>query len=521
MEVVIDSTSHADAPLHMRKRLSFKKSDCDSLRSDDQRETLDCSKNVRDERDGNKTQSVSTTILVKIAKVSCGVKHTVALSDDGSLWSWGTGSQLGLGDVETASTPQPVKLPLDRHVIGVSCGAQHTVALAVRCGDHDCTDRDCTGNLKDWKLLPKLAKECTGDEKITASGCTNEANLMKKGNSLSSEGPAERAKAFTSQTCCKSNHAANSLQLEDGCISADSEIELQILPSSNAERFAEALSCANIEEDVKFSALRNNDCNKIIESSLNEISTENHCPLTTTMNNGLRANDAGSDHIAVLSVNCERSKAVDPEPAHSSGAKLESNLNVAENSSGAAQEQHSLSCTACDHCAGVPKSRSSFLDETQAKEFLQRQLNDIDSSGLPLRDGKSAFGTKDGEQGTLEKKDSVDSAPSASPFARTMGTLLQHVPSSPVIVQEYVTNLTRSVVSNLRTSMDRRFNFVTSQVEMSLSGLVSLGKVPNSDSSDSCGLANDGELLNRLVSCQSSHIQYLFAVFKGKHYFLF
>ena len=123
-----------------------------------------------------------------------------------------------------------------------------------------------------------------------------------------------------------------------------------------------------------------------------------------------------------------------------------------EESSSAAHERLQLSLA-----AAVPKSRSSFLDETQAKEFLQRQLSDIDSStAATCTDSRNITGSKE-EQGILEKKDSVDSVPSAGPFARTVGTLWQHVPSSPVVVQEYVTNLTRSVVSNLRTSMDRRF----------------------------------------------------------------
>mmetsp|Transcript_58175 Transcript_58175/g.115467 ORF Transcript_58175/g.115467 Transcript_58175/m.115467 type:complete len:913 (-) Transcript_58175:296-3034(-) len=66
-----------------------------------------------------------------IVNFACGHRHTLALSSDGKVWSWGYGNdgQLGLGDYQLQTMPQQIK-HLDReNVIAIAAGDKHSVAL--------------------------------------------------------------------------------------------------------------------------------------------------------------------------------------------------------------------------------------------------------------------------------------------------------------------------------------------------------------------------------------------------------
>jgi alpha-tubulin suppressor-like RCC1 family protein len=74
---------------------------------------------------------------VNIVKVSCGDYHTVLLSDDGRIWTFGnnTSGQLGHGDIKHRKVPTEIQrgkngIPEDVRIIGVSCGRDHTVLLS-------------------------------------------------------------------------------------------------------------------------------------------------------------------------------------------------------------------------------------------------------------------------------------------------------------------------------------------------------------------------------------------------------
>ena len=65
------------------------------------------------------------------AEVACGSSHMAALSKDGNIFTWGEGrsGQLGHGDSETKETPTKVESLIGKKIIKVACGAHHTVAL--------------------------------------------------------------------------------------------------------------------------------------------------------------------------------------------------------------------------------------------------------------------------------------------------------------------------------------------------------------------------------------------------------
>jgi len=71
----------------------------------------------------------------RIKKVACGDFHSVALTEDGKIFSWGGGGsffnkgQCGHGNNEDTITPEIIKDLETKTVVDVSCGGYHTLAL--------------------------------------------------------------------------------------------------------------------------------------------------------------------------------------------------------------------------------------------------------------------------------------------------------------------------------------------------------------------------------------------------------
>lgn len=66
-----------------------------------------------------------------IVKAICGTAHTVAIDDTGALYTWGKGAlgRLGHGDSEDQLLPKLVSALANKSVLDVACGHAHTVAL--------------------------------------------------------------------------------------------------------------------------------------------------------------------------------------------------------------------------------------------------------------------------------------------------------------------------------------------------------------------------------------------------------
>ena len=66
----------------------------------------------------------------KITKVVCGMDFTFGLSEDGSVFSWGSGKcgLLGHGDKEDYEFPGRILSLSDKRIIGVSTGGSHCCA---------------------------------------------------------------------------------------------------------------------------------------------------------------------------------------------------------------------------------------------------------------------------------------------------------------------------------------------------------------------------------------------------------
>jgi len=63
--------------------------------------------------------------------LSAGTRHSLAITADGSVWSWGDGGfgKLGHGDQQTQLLPKKVEALAGGRVVAVSAGDGHSIAL--------------------------------------------------------------------------------------------------------------------------------------------------------------------------------------------------------------------------------------------------------------------------------------------------------------------------------------------------------------------------------------------------------
>ena len=67
----------------------------------------------------------------RVVAVSAGLEHSTAITADGSVWSWGGGSfgKLGHGDAQNQLLPKKIEAFAGQRVVAVSAGAYHSLAL--------------------------------------------------------------------------------------------------------------------------------------------------------------------------------------------------------------------------------------------------------------------------------------------------------------------------------------------------------------------------------------------------------
>lgn len=69
-----------------------------------------------------------------VSQISGGWRHTMALTSDGKLygWGWNKFGQVGAGDNVDHCSPVQVKFPQEQKVLKISCGWRHTLAITER-----------------------------------------------------------------------------------------------------------------------------------------------------------------------------------------------------------------------------------------------------------------------------------------------------------------------------------------------------------------------------------------------------
>lgn len=120
--------------------------------------------------DAEISRSKNLTIIgnKKFVQVSCGHHHTMAIDEDGYLWSCGDNSegQLGLGDRKKRRAMETVS---DQKFLFVSCSCDSSLVLDVNgdiwaSGEFLCDDNDCY-------LNNKLVKLCCGSVSFLSVSC--------------------------------------------------------------------------------------------------------------------------------------------------------------------------------------------------------------------------------------------------------------------------------------------------------------------------------------------------------------
>lgn len=82
------------------------------------------------ERTPRMVKVLGTSVIVQIA---CGVEHSIALTNDGDLYAWGSNrdGQLGLGsDVEAEIKPKRIIALEAVPIAFIACGGYHTVVIS-------------------------------------------------------------------------------------------------------------------------------------------------------------------------------------------------------------------------------------------------------------------------------------------------------------------------------------------------------------------------------------------------------
>ena len=84
-----------------------------------------------DQQDQLLPKKVEALAGQRVVAVSAAINHSVAITADGAVWSWGDGAygKLGHGDGQSQLLPKKVEAFADQRVVAVSAMGQHSIAL--------------------------------------------------------------------------------------------------------------------------------------------------------------------------------------------------------------------------------------------------------------------------------------------------------------------------------------------------------------------------------------------------------
>lgn len=132
---------------------------------------------------GGQTVTLSGTNFMSIAQVASNFQHSLALSEGGSVYAWGLGTQGQLGNGASASSSVPVAVDASgvmagKTIVGIAAGANHSLALASDGSVYAWGD-NFFGQLGDWSgtdsSVPVVADVVDNIIQIAASAWTSYA----------------------------------------------------------------------------------------------------------------------------------------------------------------------------------------------------------------------------------------------------------------------------------------------------------------------------------------------------------
>ncbi|XP_076883430.1 ultraviolet-B receptor UVR8-like [Bidens hawaiensis] len=141
-------------------------------------------------------KQISTPVRVqgleKVKLIAVGAFHNLALLEDGNLWGWGNNEygQLGTGDTQPRSQPVPVQGLSGLKLVDVAAGGWHSTALTDEGevyrwgrGEHG---RLGFGDDKSSKMVPQQVQLLAGEDIVQVScGGTHSVALTRDGRMFS------------------------------------------------------------------------------------------------------------------------------------------------------------------------------------------------------------------------------------------------------------------------------------------------------------------------------------------------
>ena len=127
-----------------------------------------------DEEDQWHPKKVEAFAGQRVVAVTVGAGHSIALTADGAIWSWGFGGdgQLGHGDREGQLLPKTVEAFAGQRVVAVSAGGLHSLAItadgAVWSWGNGYSGRLGHGEQQN-QLLPRMVEALAGQRVIAVS----------------------------------------------------------------------------------------------------------------------------------------------------------------------------------------------------------------------------------------------------------------------------------------------------------------------------------------------------------------
>lgn len=341
--------------------------------------------------------------------MSCGDDHTVALSKDGELWTWGKGNALGLVTEKTSPVPHPVRFLQGRTVIAVSCGAKHTLALVK-------------------KLKPSNP---------SAGQSPNVNKLPRRSSSPVINGTQyHRARPATCVKCSEEVYTFS--ETADACIICNRHrcpkgSQTNICESPRSSARSRTLSQEESRADKNQDPIPEDKYTR--KSSQGNIASNEKLPRKTQ-----RAHSQGWTDSSTLSDNKLSQSLESGFPKVNNETRMNNDYSETRGKEG---QEHGKKI--CHPCASSP-------DLTVRISPTDSERNQ-DQRSLPSTPGAS------GVQSTT-----VGSLP-GSPLVKKVGNFFQYVSSSSQPVQEYMSSIRTSVVSNIRTSVNRIGSWKSSMEE--------------------------------------------------------
>ncbi|KAH7278303.1 hypothetical protein KP509_38G035100 [Ceratopteris richardii] len=139
----------------------------------------------------------------RIVQVSGGWRHTMALDDQGNLhgWGWNKFGQVGVGNNLDQNSPQLVKFPNDEKISYVSCGWRHTVAISTKYNVFS-WGRGTSGQLGHGDTLDKNAPTMIDSLSADGEACRNVESSIPVGDAAVANwiSPSERYAVVPDET---------------------------------------------------------------------------------------------------------------------------------------------------------------------------------------------------------------------------------------------------------------------------------------------------------------------------------